>query len=110
MPDLTPEQRARLKAMPTAHPLVKAGMRDGQVEATRQQHITKACAPFDRPELRQTLATLKQESKQALDIFTPDEVMSQGFDEAGKTKAGRAGAGLSGLPGALCGFRVGALS
>ena len=56
-------------------------------EATRQELIAAACAPFDKPALRQTLETLKQETEQALDIYTPDEVLSQGFDEAAKAKA-----------------------
>jgi len=57
------------------------------MEATCQQLITEACAPFDKPELRQTLETLKQETEQALDIYTPDEVLEQGFDAAAKAKA-----------------------
>ncbi len=57
------------------------------MEATRQQLITEACAPFDKPALRQTLETLKQEIEQALDIYTPDEVLEQGFDAAAKAKA-----------------------
>ena len=58
-----------------------------EYEATRQQLIIDACAPFDKPALRQTLETLKKETEQALDIYTPDEVLSQGFDEAAKAKA-----------------------
>jgi type I restriction enzyme R subunit len=58
-----------------------------QMESTRQQLITEACAPFDKPALRQTLETLKQETEQALDIYTPDEVLEQGFDAAAKAKA-----------------------
>jgi type I restriction enzyme R subunit len=49
--------------------------------------ITEACAPFDKPALRETLETLKQETEQALDIYTPDEVLEQGFDAAAKAKA-----------------------
>ena len=56
-------------------------------EATRQELIAAACAPFDKPALRKTLEDLKRETEQALDIYTPDEVLSQGFDEAAKTKA-----------------------
>ncbi|MBL9171386.1 MAG: DEAD/DEAH box helicase family protein [Verrucomicrobiales bacterium] len=56
-------------------------------EATRQELIATACAPFDKPALRQTLETLKQETEQALDIYTPDEVLEQGFDAAAKAKA-----------------------
>jgi type I restriction enzyme R subunit len=56
-------------------------------EATRQELIATACAPFDKPALRQTLETLKQETEQALDIYTPDEVLEQGFDAAAEAKA-----------------------
>ncbi len=56
-------------------------------EATRQQLITEACAPFDKPKLRETLEALKRETEQALDIYTPDEVLSQGFDAAARAKA-----------------------
>ena len=55
--------------------------------AARQQLITEACAPFDTPALRQTLEALKTETEQAIDIYTPDEVLTQGFDEAAKAKA-----------------------
>jgi type I restriction enzyme R subunit len=58
-----------------------------QFDAVRQQLIIDACAPFDKPALRQTLETLKKETEQALDIYTPDEVLSQGFDQAAKAKA-----------------------
>ena len=56
-------------------------------EATRQELITTACAPFDKPALRQTLEQLKKETEQAIDIYTPDEVLEQGFDAAAKAKA-----------------------
>ena len=58
-----------------------------QLEATRQQLITEACAPFDKPALRETLEKLKQETEQTIDIYTPDEVLSQGFDAAAQAKA-----------------------
>ncbi len=56
-------------------------------EATRQELIATACAPFDKPALRETLESLKRETEQALDIYTPDEVLEQGFDAAAKAKA-----------------------
>ena len=56
-------------------------------DATRQELIAAACAPFDKPALRETLETLKRETEQALDIYTPDEVLEQGFDTAAKAKA-----------------------
>jgi len=56
-------------------------------EAARRQLVAEACAPFDQPALRDTLLALKQETEQALDIFTPDEVITQGFDEAARNRA-----------------------
>ena len=38
-------------------------------EATRQELIAAACAPFDKPALRQTLETLKQETEYAATEF-----------------------------------------
>ena len=56
-------------------------------EAARQQLISDACAPFDKPALRQTLEALKKETEQAIDIYTPDEVLERGFDAAARAKA-----------------------
>ncbi|HXB02021.1 MAG TPA: type I restriction-modification enzyme R subunit C-terminal domain-containing protein [Opitutaceae bacterium] len=58
-----------------------------KLEAAHQQLITDACAPFDKVALRNTLDSLKQETEQTLDIYTPDEVLSAGFDAAAKAKA-----------------------
>lgn len=55
--------------------------------ATQQQLIEEACAPFDKPALRQTLEELKKETEQTIDIYTPDEVLSKGFDVAAREKA-----------------------
>jgi len=57
------------------------------MDAVRKDLIAEACAPFDKPGLRQTLENVKRETEQALDIYTPDEVIGQGFDEAAKAKA-----------------------
>ncbi len=58
-----------------------------KLEATRLQLIERACAPFDKVELRNKLENAKREAEQMLDIFTPDEVVSQGFDASAKQKA-----------------------
>ncbi len=58
-----------------------------KIELTRQRLIEKACAPFDKVALRDKLENLKRESEQAIHIFTPDEVLSQGFDASAKEKA-----------------------
>lgn len=58
-----------------------------EYETAQRKLIAEACAPFDSPVLRETLETLKRETEQAIDIFTLDEVASQGFDAAAKEKA-----------------------
>ncbi len=64
-----------------------AAIPPAEYEAARQQLIAAACAPFDKPALRETLENLKRETEQAIDIFTLDEVSTQGFDAAAKDKA-----------------------
>ncbi len=56
-------------------------------DATQKELIIEACAPFDKPALRDTFEALKRETEQTLDIYTPDEVLSQGFDADAKAKA-----------------------
>ncbi len=58
-----------------------------KLETARTQLIIDACSPFDKPALRNAIEAMKKETEQALDIYTPDEVLSQGFDEAAKAKA-----------------------
>ena len=57
------------------------------LSAVQSALIHEACAPFDKPALRETLENLKRETEQAVDIYTPDEVLEQGFDPAAKAKA-----------------------
>lgn len=49
--------------------------------------ITTACAPFDKPALRELLAKVKQESEQTIATSVIDEVLEQGFSGAAKDKA-----------------------
>ena len=49
--------------------------------------ITTACAPFDKPALRDLLAKVKQENEQTIATSVIDEVIEQGFSEAAKDKA-----------------------
>jgi type I restriction enzyme R subunit len=58
-----------------------------RMDAARQQLIAEACAPFDRPALRETLEHVKRETEQKIDIYTLDEVDTQGFDAAAKERA-----------------------
>jgi len=56
-------------------------------ESAKQQLIFAACAPFDKPALRETLVRLKQVNEQTIDTLTADVVTHQGFDAAAKEKA-----------------------
>ncbi|MGQ0444875.1 MAG: type I restriction endonuclease subunit R [Beijerinckiaceae bacterium] len=55
--------------------------------AAREALAAKACAPFDNPDLRNTLAQLKTQSEQTIDKVTIDKVIEQGFSAAAKEKA-----------------------
>lgn len=70
-----------------AVPIDAAAIPQVEYESAQRQLIAAACAPFDKPALRETLENLKRETEQAIDIFTLDEVASQGFDAAAKEKA-----------------------
>ena len=56
-------------------------------QEARQKLIAQACAPFDSPVLRDTLAKLKKENEQTIDPVTIDKVVDHGFDAAAKEKA-----------------------
>ena len=49
--------------------------------------ILEACAPFDKPALRDALVKFKQQTEQTIDTVTADAVTHQGFDAAAKQKA-----------------------
>jgi type I restriction enzyme R subunit len=55
--------------------------------AAKKELVHEACAPFDKPALRDTLVKLKQENEQTIDTVTADVVTHQGFDAAAKQKA-----------------------
>jgi type I restriction enzyme R subunit len=59
----------------------------GKLEAARKELIDAACAPFDKPALREALVKAKQEAEQTIDTTTIDTVTGRGFDEAAKEKA-----------------------
>jgi type I restriction enzyme R subunit len=60
---------------------------DPDKTADREALTTKACAPFDNPDLRQALATIKTQNEQTIDTVTLDKVTEQGFSAAAKEKA-----------------------
>jgi type I restriction enzyme R subunit len=57
------------------------------MDKARQDLITEACKPFDKPPFRDFLAQAKQEAEQIIDVTTIDKVTAQGFDAAAKEKA-----------------------
>ncbi|MGH8461330.1 MAG: DEAD/DEAH box helicase family protein [Stenotrophobium sp.] len=56
-------------------------------DQARESLAAKACAPFDNPDLRNTLAQLKTQAEQTIDKVTLDTVIEQGFSAAAKEKA-----------------------
>ncbi|MCK6445340.1 MAG: DEAD/DEAH box helicase family protein [Planctomycetes bacterium] len=56
-------------------------------EAAQKKLVDAACAPFDKPALREALALAKKETEQTIDVVTIDEVVYRGFDPAAKEKA-----------------------
>jgi type I restriction enzyme R subunit len=56
-------------------------------EAAKKQLILEACAPFDKPGLRDTLIKFKRQNEQTIDTVTADVVTHQGFDAVAKEKA-----------------------
>ena len=58
-----------------------------QMEKARKELVTRACAPFDKPDLRDVLAKAKQEAEQTIDTTTIDTITQQGYDAAAKEKA-----------------------
>jgi type I restriction enzyme R subunit len=74
------------------HAAQKAGVEAHEVspealEQARAVLIAEACSPFDKPEVRDTLVRVKQESEQTIDLTTIDTVIERGFDAAAKDKA-----------------------
>jgi len=56
-------------------------------ESAQKSLVAEACAPFDKPELRDALTKAKQAAEQTIDVVTIDAVVEQGFDVAAKEKA-----------------------
>jgi type I restriction enzyme R subunit len=70
----------------------KAGAEAQEVDAellaqVRAELITQACAPFDKPEVRDTLVRAKQQNEQTIDVTTIDVITSEGIDAQAKEKA-----------------------
>ena len=58
-----------------------------ELGALRALVVQSACAPFDKPALRDTLVKLKQQNEQTIDTVTADVVTHRGFDAAARAHA-----------------------
>jgi type I restriction enzyme R subunit len=82
---IDPDVAAELATgIPGANP---AEVTETEFQAARQKLVAEACAPFDNPVLRDTLAKLKKDNEQTIDVVTIDNVVDHGFDAAAKEKA-----------------------
>jgi len=58
-----------------------------QINKAKQKLMDEACAPFDKPELRNLLIEIKKRNEQIIDTISQDRVIFAGFDEQAKEKA-----------------------
>ena len=58
-----------------------------QVAQATERLVDAACAPFDDPDLRNSLIEIKRRNEQIIDTISADTVLSAGFDEAAREKA-----------------------
>ena len=52
-----------------------------QLKKIEKKLVTEACRPFDNPKFRETIIEIHKENQQIIDIYSPDAVISSGFDE-----------------------------
>ncbi len=58
-----------------------------QIRNVSQELVKAACAPFDNPDLRNTILEIKKRSEQVIDTVSKDSVILAGFDEKAREKA-----------------------
>ncbi|VFT16726.1 type I restriction enzyme EcoKI subunit R [Pseudomonas aeruginosa] len=58
-----------------------------EIEAARAERVAAACAPFDKPELRDELEVARREREQLIDHINLDQVTFSGFSEQAETQA-----------------------
>jgi len=58
-----------------------------QINKAKQKLMDEACAPFEKPELRNLLIEIKKRNEQIIDTISQDRVIFAGFDEQAKEKA-----------------------
>ncbi len=58
-----------------------------EIEAARTQRVAAACAPFDKPELRDEIENARREREQLIDHINLDQVTFSGFSEQAEDAA-----------------------
>ncbi|MCW5643717.1 MAG: DEAD/DEAH box helicase family protein [Rhodoferax sp.] len=58
-----------------------------EIEAARARRVAAACAPFDKPELRDAIETARREHEQLIDHINLDQVSFSGFSEQAEAQA-----------------------
>jgi type I restriction enzyme R subunit len=58
-----------------------------EIEAARAELVAAACAPFDKPELRDEIEKSRREREQIIDHINLDQVTFSGFSEQAETQA-----------------------
>lgn len=58
-----------------------------EIETARAERVAAACAPFDKPELRDEIESARREREQRIDHINLDQVTFSGFSEQAETLA-----------------------
>jgi type I restriction enzyme R subunit len=58
-----------------------------EIEASRAKRVAAACAPFDKPELRDEIENARREREQIIDHINLDQVTFSGFSEQAEAQA-----------------------
>lgn len=60
---------------------------DNEIETARAKRVAAACAPFDKPELRDEIEAARREREQIIDHVNLDQVTFSGFNEHAEAQA-----------------------
>jgi len=58
-----------------------------EIQAARAERVAAACAPFDKPELRDEIENARREREQIIDHINLDEILFSGFSEQAEAQA-----------------------
>ncbi|OJU86859.1 MAG: restriction endonuclease subunit R [Burkholderiales bacterium 66-5] len=65
----------------------EATLTAGELQAARDARVVAACAPFDKPQLRDEIDNCRREREQLIDHINPDQVTFSGFSEQAEAQA-----------------------